>query len=196
MVPPQQGRTLRSCHFCPSTPASSYWEHLTLGPRHQHFPTCRLIGAEKPLCLDQTCLVGGAKDRFSNREVNRNSSYWYADTKMSYISVCFDKCDRKQEKFWVSSLFGHVFHWLLCPNARNAALKTRKRMQLCLEVASRKQWSANWSLQGGNWKSTVLFPTVLTGEGSYDQDQSGILLRFALLWRRRVETAVFMCTTG
>lgn len=38
-VPLQQERSLRSCHFCPWWPASSYQAHLTMGPRHRHLYT-------------------------------------------------------------------------------------------------------------------------------------------------------------
>lgn len=124
----------------------------------------------------------------------QNSSCWYTNTIMFDISGCFDKCDWKQEYFWVLSLFGHVFYWLLCPTEM-LYWKQGKECNFARRLHHTNS-DLPFTLGGGNQWTTVLFPIVLPGR----------VLMIRVGWTfhdglryfgyfRHVETAVFMCTT-
>ena len=146
-VPPQQERTLQSCHFCPWWPVSNYQEHLTIGAKAPSFINHQRFGAEKPLChYNQPIdLWGGIKVGIPNIE-----KHTYTDTMIqwccSHINVVCQLQDYMNTEFRVFFRVGHVFYGFSAqPNYNSQDVPLASACKSCIiQTMKYQQYSTIW----------------------------------------------------
>lgn len=138
MVPLQQERTLQSCHFCPSWPASNCSEHLTLGPRHCHLGTVNIWEQRSHVqAIDLGLEIRWECQHWKPRHT---LMHWYNDA--AYISVW---CENKNNSLFI---VGHVFNGFSAQPNYNAEIMNMQlwhQTQSCIIQTMNNRFTMIWS---------------------------------------------------